>query len=165
MATQPRRRARNAVLKALYAYMLSGDSQAYVCRTVLQPRLPNQDGAMKLGISLYERVISEQESLDQIIAANAKNWDLSRILRIDLIILRMAICEFLHFNQIPPKATMNEAIELAKTYSAEESKDFVNGVLDTIAFRLRKEGKMIKSDGGLDGWEELVQRQNTQRSA
>ena len=119
---------------------------------------------MDLGIALFSKVIGEHDLLDEIIATNTKNWDLKRILRIDLIILRMAICEFLYFKQIPPKVTMNEAIELAKMFSTEESKDFVNGVLDSIAFRLRKEGRLVKSTAGLQGWEEMVQRQNTQRS-
>lgn len=120
---------------------------------------------MQMGIRLFETVISDQDQLDQIISENARNWDLGRILRIDLIILRMAVCEFLHFDRIPPKATMNEAIELAKIFSTEESKDFVNGVLDTIAFRLRKEGRLIKSEGGRQGWEEMVSRQDTQHSS
>ncbi len=164
MAIPPRRRARCAVLQALYAYALSGDPQSHVNKTVLLPRLPRQEGAMDLGIALFSKVIEEHDALDEIIATNAKNWDLKRILRIDRIILRMAICEFLYFKQIPPKVTMNEAIELAKMFSTEESKDFVNGVLDSIAFRLRKEGKLVKSMAGLQGWEEMVHRQNAQRT-
>ncbi|MDE2828027.1 MAG: transcription antitermination factor NusB [Bacteroidota bacterium] len=164
MAIPPRRRARCAVLQALYAYALGGDSPSHVNKTVLVPRLPPQEGAMDLGIALFRKVIEEHDALDEIIATNAKNWDLKRILRIDLIILRMAICEFLYFKQIPPKVTMNEAIELAKMFSTEESKDFVNGVLDSIAFRLRKEGRLVKSIAGLQGWEEMVHRQNTQRT-
>lgn len=117
-----------------------------------------------MGIRLFEKVISEQDRLDQIIAENTRNWDLSRIQRIDLIILRIAVCEFLHFDQIPPKATMNEAIELSKAFSAEESKDFVNGVLDAIAFKLRKQGRLIKSEEGRQGWEEMVKWQDTRRS-
>ena len=164
MTLPPRRHARHAVLQALYAHTISGDSPSYVCKTVLRPRLPQRDGAMQLGISLFEKVVSEQDELDQIIAEHSQNWDLGRILRIDLIILRIAICEFLYFRQIPPKATMNEAIELAKVFSTEESKDFVNGVLDTIAFELREDGRLVKSEGGLQGWDEMVSRQNTQRS-
>ena len=164
MAIPPRRRARCAVLQALYAYALSGDSRSHVNRTVLLPRLPRQEGAADLGIALFSKVIEEHDALDEIIATNAKNWDLKRILRIDRIILRIAICEFLYFKQIPPKVTMNEAIELAKMFSTEESKDFVNGVLDSIAFRLRKEGRLVKSIAGLQGWEEMVHRQNSQRT-
>ncbi len=119
---------------------------------------------MKMGIRLFNKVISEQEDLDQIIEGGARNWDLNRILRTDLIILRMAICEFLFFYHIPPKVTMNEAIELSKIFSTEESKDFVNGVLDTISVRLREEGKLVKSEGGLQGWDEMVNRQDAQRT-
>ncbi len=165
MSAPPRRRARYATLQALYAHMLSGDSQEHVYKMTLLPRLPSQDGAAELGIRLFETVISDQDQLDQIISENAKNWDLGRMLRIDLIILRIAVCEFLHFDQIPPKATMNEAIELAKIFSTEESKDFINGVLDEIAFRLRKEGKMTKNKGGRQGWEEMVSRQDSHRAS
>lgn len=164
MSIPPRRRARYATLQALYAHMLSGDSQSHVYKTTLLPRLPREDGATEMGIQLFETVIAKQDQLDEIIAENTRNWDLGRILRIDLIILRMAVCEFLHFDKIPPKATMNEAIELAKIFSTEESKDFVNGVLDTIAFQLRKGGRLIKSEAGRQGWEEMISRQDTQRS-
>ncbi|MCY4159839.1 MAG: transcription antitermination factor NusB [Bacteroidetes bacterium] len=164
MTISPRRRARHAVLQALYAHSLSGDSPSHIFKTVLQPRLPKQEGAMKMGIRLFNKVISEQEDLDQIIEGGARNWDLNRILRTDLIILRMAICEFLFFYHIPPKVTMNEAIELSKIFSTEESKDFVNGVLDTISVRLREEGKLVKSEGGLQGWDEMVNRQDAQRT-
>ena len=164
MNQPPRRRARSAVLQSLYAYALSGDTQSYISKTVLLPRLPQQEGAMQLGIHLFQKTVSEQNFLDQIISQSAQNWDLSRIRQIDLIILRMAICEFLFFDQIPPKVTMNEAIELAKIFSTAESKDFVNGVLDTIAFRLREEGRLVKSADGLQGWQDMVSRQDAQRS-
>ena len=84
MAIPPRRRARCAVLQALYAYALSGDSPSHVNKTVLLPRLPPQEGAMDLGIALFSKVLEEHDALDEIIATNAKNWDLKRILRIDL---------------------------------------------------------------------------------
>ncbi|MCY3999361.1 MAG: transcription antitermination factor NusB [Bacteroidetes bacterium] len=160
MMISPRRRARFATLQALYALMLSGDSSPYVFSTTLKPRLPAQEGAKKMGVDLFEKVVSQQDVLDEIISENTKNWDVDRILRIDLIILRMAVCEFLHFDQIPPKVTMNEAIDLAKVFSTEESKDFINGVLDSIAFKLRRQGRLTKTGGGLQGWEEMVKRQD-----
>jgi len=165
MTIPPRRRARYAVLQSLYALMLSGDSKSHIYETVLKSRLPHQDGAVHMGLDLFEKVVTDQTLLDQIISENAENWDLERILRIDLIILRMAVCEFLYFEQIPPKATMNEAIDLAKIFSTEESKDFVNGVLDSIAYKLRKQGRLIKSGEGLQGWEEMVKRQDSQHES
>jgi len=156
----PRRRARFATLQALYALMLSGDPLSHIFKTALNPRLPDQKGAKKMGKELFEKVVSQQDHLDQIISESANNWDLNRILRIDLIILRMGVCEFLHFDEIPPKVTINESIDLAKVFSTEESKDFINGVLDTIAFKLRMQGKLTKTGGGLQGWEEMVKRQN-----
>jgi len=142
--------------------MHSGDSQSHICQTVLKPRLPRQDGAMQMGFELFEKVIINHKLIDQIISENAQNWDIERILKIDLIILRMAVCEFLHFEQVPPKATINEAIDLAKIFSTEDSKNFVNGVLDSIAFKLRKDGRLIKSGTGLQGWDEMVKHQDSQ---
>ena len=78
MTIPPRRRARYATLQALYAHMLSGDSQVHVYETTLLPRLPRQDGATEMGIRLFETVISNQDQLDQIISENARNWDLGR---------------------------------------------------------------------------------------
>ena len=66
-----------------------------------------------------------------------------------MILLKMAVCEFLHFETIPTKVTLNEYVDLAKLYSTPKSKEFINGVLDRIANDLLTQGKMVKSGRGL----------------
>ncbi len=68
----------------------------------------------------------------------SKNWDFERIAIIDRLIIRMAICEFLFFDDIPPKVSISEAIEIAKKFSTDDSSAFVNGILDAILHMISK---------------------------
>ncbi|MEW6711674.1 MAG: transcription antitermination factor NusB [Candidatus Riflebacteria bacterium] len=81
------------------------------------------------------------KKIDKILEATAQNWSLERMSTIDRCILRSAACEMFYFEEIPINATINEAIELAKQYSADRSYEFVNGILD----RIRKEHKLVKN--------------------
>ncbi|HNX75695.1 MAG TPA: transcription antitermination factor NusB [Candidatus Rifleibacterium sp.] len=85
-----------------------------------------------------------RNSIDKVLEKTAANWSLERMASIDRCILRIAACELFHFPEIPANATINEAIELAKKYSADRSYEFVNGILDRIC----KENKLSKSGGG-----------------
>lgn len=76
---------------------------------------------------------SHLETLDEEIAKRLKSWKLNRISRASLALLRLAVCEMLYFDGIPVGASINEAVELAKIYAAEEDPKFINGVLGTIA--------------------------------
>ncbi len=84
-----------------------------------------------------------QKDIDQLLEKTAQNWSLDRMSNIDRCILRIAACELFHFPEIPANATINEAIEMAKKYSADRSYEFVNGILDRIC----KENKLNKSAG------------------
>ncbi|HQO08862.1 MAG TPA: transcription antitermination factor NusB [Clostridiales bacterium] len=77
-------------------------------------------------------------SIDDDIKSNLENWDFGRISIIDKIILRMGIIELRYFSEIPPKVTINEAIELGKKYSTEKSNIFINGILNRLKDILRK---------------------------
>jgi transcription antitermination factor NusB len=81
---------------------------------------------------LVARGSENHARIDQLIEKTAQNWSLERMAAIDRCILRIAICELFYFEEIPANATINEAIELAKKYSAERSYEFVNGILDRI---------------------------------
>jgi N utilization substance protein B len=72
------------------------------------------------------------KKIDQLIVRRSEKWDFARIAIVDKLILRIAIAELLFFDDIPPKVTINEAIEIAKRYSTDNSSRFVNGVLDGI---------------------------------
>lgn len=98
---------------------------------------------------LLESVLSNRTACEEIIVESAKNWEYDRISYLDKKIMAIAICEFLYFPEIPPKVTINEAIDLGKKYSTEKSGTFINGVLDNVISLFKKEGKMTKTGKGL----------------
>lgn len=77
-------------------------------------------------------IMEKQTMLDSIIEKHLKGWKINRLAKADLIILRLAIFEMLYLKDVPNKVSLNEALELAKTYSDEESKRFINGVLSSV---------------------------------
>lgn len=93
---------------------------------------------------LLETVIEKKELALDYIKPKLKNWDPDRIAVMDMLLMRMGVCEFLFFETIPPKVTINEYIDLAKDYSTSQSGQFVNGILDNIHKDLLKENKMNK---------------------
>jgi N utilization substance protein B len=80
----------------------------------------------------------------ELILPRLKNWDAERIATLDMILMQMGIAEFLFFETIPPKVTINEYIDLAKDYSTPQSGQFVNGILDNIHKDLLREDKLHK---------------------
>lgn len=89
--------------------------------------------------TLVTGVCQQREELDQLIQKNLKKWTLARIAKPDLIILRIAIYEMLYVDEIPAKVALNEALELTKKYSDDDSRKFVNGVLSNIVPTLNSE--------------------------
>jgi transcription antitermination protein NusB len=131
-----RRRAREAVLQALYWSESSGDPIAQTLRTMCLRNRLSPEAAGFAG-DLGKQVWSERDTLDQLIESGLQNWSLARLSRIDRLIMYMALAEILHMVDIPVKVSIDEAIELAKRYSVEKSPGFINGVLDGL---VRREG-------------------------
>jgi N utilization substance protein B len=96
--------------------------------------------------NLLQTVLEKSEHLQSLIIPRLKNWDPERIALLDMIMMKMGVAEFLYFETIPPKVTINEYIDLAKEYSTSQSGQFVNGILDNIHKELVSEGKMQKVD-------------------
>jgi N utilization substance protein B len=95
---------------------------------------------------LLQTVIDKKEVVLDLIRPKLKNWDPERIATLDMILMQMGVVEFLYFETIPPKVTINEYIDLAKDYSTPQSGQFVNGILDNIHKELVREDKMHKVD-------------------
>ena len=93
---------------------------------------------------LLQTVLDKKEVCMELIKPKLKNWDADRIAALDLIILQMGVCEFLYFETIPTKVTINEYIDLAKEYSTVQSGQFVNGLLDNIHKELTAQNKISK---------------------
>ena len=95
---------------------------------------------------LLQTVRDKSEHLESLVIPKLKNWDPERIALLDMILMKMGVAEFLYFETIPPKVTINEYIDLAKEYSTSQSGQFVNGILDNIHKELVQQGKMHKVD-------------------
>ncbi len=96
--------------------------------------------------TLLITVMEKEEHLQTFIIPKLKNWDPERIAALDMIIMKMGVAEFLYFDTIPPKVTINEYIDIAKEYSTQQSGQFVNGILDNIHKELVQQDKMHKRD-------------------
>ena len=143
-----RRVIREKVVQALYAHEISGDPVEHVIRCVLVG-LEDNKAAHEFAKRLVIRTIEHTAEIDLIIGEKVANWDFTRIAILDRLILRMAICELLFFKEIPPKVSMNEAIELAKLFSTSRSSQFVNGVLDAVVHDMKSASAIPKTGRGL----------------
>lgn len=99
--------------------------------------------------TIYHSVIKNKKEYLDLIISRLENWDSDRLANIDLIIMKMAIAEFIECPSVPIKVTINEYIELSKDYSTPKSKIFINGLLDKISIELRSQEKIKKTGRGL----------------
>jgi len=127
-----RRKARELILKALYALEV-GEQEPNVAFDSLLERSKFDSSTKKFAKTLFEQVLSYSGESDSQIASLAKNWKFERIGAIDKNILRLSMTELAHFPDIPVGVSINEAVELAKRYGGKESSGFVNGILDAFA--------------------------------
>ena len=143
-----RRKARELALCALYAYEFSKNPIKQVEQEIISNKVED-DAVLKFASALFESTIKHGKELDEMIKLKALNWDFNRIAILDKLILRLAICEFLYFGDIPPKVSIDEAIEISKKYSTEKSGKFINGILDSVLSDLRKSNRLNKKGRGL----------------
>lgn len=143
-----RRQIREKVLQGLYALELSHEPVEFILDNIVGS-LKKEPEIFELAKNLFLKVIEMKEEIDTLIKSRIANWEFNRLAVIDKIVLRIGICELLYFEDIPPKVSINEAIEIARRYSTEKSDKFVNGVLDSILDDLKKAGRMKKSGRGL----------------
>ncbi|MEP2236779.1 MAG: transcription antitermination factor NusB [Maribacter sp.] len=113
------------------------------------PSLLKDDEDMTYAMQLLSRTLLKNDALEKEIEGKTPNWDKDRIAGIDSILLKMAICELLHFPSIPERVTINEYLEIAKEYSTPKSSIFINGILDKLTKEYKSEGKLNKMGRGL----------------
>ena len=142
-----RRHLRERALQALYAFKLTGDPIEQVKAQQLEDIDKKDD--RKFCEELIKQTIDNDEKYETIITQTVDNWDMERIALIDAIIIKMCLTEFFHFEDIPPKVSINESIDIAKDFSTRNSGKFVNGVLDAILEKLQKEKLITKKGKGL----------------
>ncbi len=154
-----RRQIREKVMQAVYACRISGQKPETIFDLILKEMYQEVEevekkkkkltGDTRLLTSLYYESMKNSELYDQHIQRKAENWELERIALLDRILMHMAICEMLNFEDIPVKVTINEYLELAKAYSTPKSSKFINGILDGLYNDFKSEGKITKSGRGL----------------
>lgn len=100
---------------------------------------------------LFIKTIMNNPEYEEAISERTKNWEVDRIALMDILILKMALAELIHFPNIPVKVSINEYIDISKEYSTPKSKQFVNGVIDKLAIDYKDQGKIVKTGRGLIG--------------
>ena len=140
---ESRHQAREAAVQMLYQWEIGKQSMLDVMQTYwsheLTPDAPVSDELRQFATALTNGVAATVEQLDPMIAEAAENWRLERMAVMDRIILRLAVYEFLHQPDTPSRVIINEALELARTFSTDDSVRFINGILDGIRRRLARE--------------------------
>jgi N utilization substance protein B len=126
-----RRKSREYAMQMLYQWEMGRHSPAQVSATFfLQKRVePEVEGFAR---ELFEGAVARREELDRLVREHAENWRLERLAAVDRSILRVALYELLHHPETPPVAVINEALEIARRFSGEDSVEFVNGILDAV---------------------------------
>ena len=134
-------------MQVLFAYEMNNESLQFLIDEIFVDVTSESD--RQFGIELINNVNRHKNELDELIKGRVANWEMNRIALIDLILLRMGICEILYFPDIPPKVSINEQIEIAKEYSTAGSAKFINGILDAILSNEKESGKLNKKGRGL----------------
>ncbi len=98
---------------------------------------------------LFRKTLQHDAEYEALIESKLQNWELDRVIGMDILLMKMAICELTEFPTIPVKVTLNEYIDLAKDYSSDKSKVFVNGILDRLIVDFRDQDKLHKTGRGL----------------
>jgi N utilization substance protein B len=139
---EPRHRAREAALQMLYQWEVGRTPISDVVATFwsrAEPPAALPDDHRAFAERLASGVVAAVGEIDPAIAEAAEHWRLERMNVMDRLILRLAVYEFLHERDTPARVVINEALELARTFSADEAVRFINGVLDAIRRRLQRE--------------------------
>jgi N utilization substance protein B len=131
-----RHRAREAALQILYQHEIGRGEIAQAVETFFGLQWPHADpapgGLRTFAAELAHETVSQLTAIDPLIADTAERWRPERMAVLDRLILRMAVCELLRDPETPPAVVINEALELARTFSTEDAVKFINGMLDGI---------------------------------
>jgi N utilization substance protein B len=137
-----RRRARETALQILYQWEIGKQDVGRAAENVLGPQWPDlqppSEELAAFASALAADTVSRLEAVDALIAETAERWRPERMAVIDRLILRMAVCEMTRDTGTPPVVVINEAIELGRTFSTEESVKFINGMLDGVRKKLER---------------------------
>ena len=132
-----RRKAREIALQVLYGLNFV-DIDVQKALDLFWGNFADPKTAKEFAAFLVQGTCEHKEELDKLIAGCSDNWSLGRMSKVDINILRLAVFEFLYCEDIPPKVTLNEAVDLGKTFGSENSGSFIIGILDALNLKLNK---------------------------
>lgn len=142
-SSESRHGAREAALQMLYQWEVGGlpmqDIRERFWHQTSDLGQPLSDELRAFAIGLAEGVVSNVGEMDPLISEAAENWRLERMNVIDRLVLRLAVHEFMQEPETPAAVIINEALELARSYSSDEAVGFINGILDSVRRRLERE--------------------------
>ena len=128
----PRRKAREYALQMLFQWDITHDSIEQIVGTFFQNQPEESAAIVDFARNLVTGTIEHVEEIDRLIQRHAEHWRLDRMAVVDRNLLRLATQEFLHDSGTPKTVIINEAIEIARRFSTQESPQFINGILDSI---------------------------------
>ena len=140
-----RRRARELAIKVLFHLEFTPGTPEDVFQLICE-NFGSSKSVRSFSKSLVLGVCAKRKELDQLISGASEHWRLERMSRVDKTILRLGAFEILVMKDIPPKVSIDEAVELGKKYGTEDSGSFINGVLDNIYNNLKREDALQKND-------------------
>jgi len=140
-----RRKSRETALQALYQLETTGDSVDRALTDFAESFEFSEPG-VEFSWGLVRGVLERREAIDAEIEAVTANWKFDRLSRIDLSAIRIAVYEMMATPELPVEIIIDEAVEIARKFGTAESSKFVNGVLDSIAKRIRPIAERVPSD-------------------
>lgn len=137
IVVKTRRIARELVLQGLYAEEMTHDSPGKIVEDLKRKSNFDEESS-----TFFERLltttIKQRDWTSSVIKERLENWDLSRVALIDRLVLQMMITEMVFFDDVPPKVSITEGVEIVRKFSTDESSRFVNGILDSVFHSLKK---------------------------
>ena len=141
-----RRECRAAAFQYLYAWSVNQPASLGADLDQFFTHLEQPRDYYAFAEELIHGTLEHIAEIDAHIKALAHNWEFERVARIDLAILRLAMFEMLHRNDIPPVVSINEAIDLSKQYSSADAKRFINGILDRMKDKLGRDSRKSSTE-------------------
>lgn len=140
MKIHARRMAREGVLEALFSHEYSDVERKITINRVLE-NVPERKANLGFITNLFNNVLDNSKWADKLIEEHLQNWEFDRVAKVDKVLLKMGICEIYFLEDIPPKVTISEMVEISKVYSTDESPNFINGILDAVYKDFQKKEK------------------------
>ena len=132
LTPKQKRKARITALQVIYAQEFHGSDMATTFEHMLDPAYTSEKDVIVYSKHLCSLTIQHLDETDTLIKKHSKNWDFERITIMDRLILRMSLAEMLFEDEVPPKVSITEGVEIAKQFSTSDSSSFINGIMDAV---------------------------------